>query len=523
MSLEPRDLEQLRGAGIPAAEAERQLALLQSPPPHTRLARACRVGDGIVRLPESAHEALVARAERGAADGRLAVFVPASGAASRMFEALLKSLDEDCSHEALALQAGAGDRAAGDTLRFLRHWEELALADELGAELARRGIDRGIGRAAWTQDARPLLEALLRPSGLGYAERPKALIPFHRAADGVRTALEEHLVEAAGYAADADRRCRVHFTLSREHLAGVEALVEARRAQLESALGVGFELGFSHQERFTDTLAIDLAQRPFRLGDGSLLLRPGGHGALLANLQQRARAGADVLVIKNIDNVAPDRSKSLTVRWQKVLAGHLLALRDRLFEILARLAASEIGREDLALAIDFAEQELGYRPSSLVRATPLEERRRILRTRLDRPLRVCAVVPNDGQPGGGPFWVEDPHGEDRPQIVESAQVDPDSESQAEIWASSTHFNPVDIFCSLRDADGRAYDLERYRDPDAVFIAAKSHGGRRLRALEHPGLWNGAMAHWNTVFVEAPAATFTPVKTVLDLLRPEHRA
>jgi hypothetical protein len=426
VSLEPRDLEQLRGAGIPSAEAERQLALLQSPPPHTRLARACRVGDGVLRLPERAHAGLVARAERGAADGRLALFVPASGAASRMFESLQKSLDEDCALEAIALQAGAGDRAAGDTLRFLRHWEELAMADELHADLARRGV----ARAAWAADARPLLEALLRPAGLGYAERPKALIPFHRTGDGVRTALEEHLVEAAAYAADAAGRCRVHFTVSREHLAGVEALLATRRADLETSLRTSFEIGFSHQEHSTDTLAIDLSGRPFRIADGSLLLRPGGHGALLANLQARARAGADVLVIKNIDNVAPDRSRNLTVHWQKVLVGHLLTLRDRLFEILARLGATEIGREDVALAIDFAEQELGYRPSSLVRATPLEERRRILRTRLDRPLRVCAVVPNDGQPGGGPFWVEDPHGEDRPQIVESAQVDPDSESQA---------------------------------------------------------------------------------------------
>ncbi len=517
MSLEPRDLEQLQAVGISAAEARRQLALLTAHPPHTRLARACRVGDGIVRLPEERQPELVRRCDRAAAAGDLRVFVPASGAASRMFESLSVTLAESCLDEDLRGRAGAGDRAAADALRFLRHWEEMALAEELRTEMERCGI------AHRPEDCSPLLGALLRAPGLNYVERPKALIPFHRGDDGPRTALEEHLAEAAAYVRDQDKRCRVHFTIAPEHLTRVQELLRQRLSALEARCDARFDLSFSHQERATDTLAVDLAGKPFRNSAGELVLRPGGHGALLPNLQALADGGASVVFIKNIDNIVPESARALTVRWQKILGGHLLTLRDRVFELLARLAEGELDRQDAAAAVEFAEAELGFRPTAAWRAASLEVRRRILVARLDRPLRVCAVVRNDGQPGGGPFWVEDPGGEDRPQIVESAQVDHDSESQAEIWASSTHFNPVDIVCSLCDRAGDPYDLERFRDPGAVFIAAKSSGPRRLLALEHPGLWNGAMAHWNTVFIEAPAATFAPVKTILDLLRPEHRA
>lgn len=520
MSLSDADRAQLAAAGIPLAEAERQLALLASPPPPIRLGRACRVGDGILRLPEAAHEGLLDRCDRAAAAGRLTVFVPASGAATRMFESLLATYADDAGHEALLQRAGAGDRAAAETLRFFRRWRDLALAETLADEIAAQGVaDPGGGEFA---EHHRFLEVALRRPGLGLADLPKALVPFHRTPDGARTALEEHLAEAAAYVRDAERRCRVHFTLAAEHHELVRALLADRLPRLEASLDTRFDVSLSAQERSTDTLAIDLGQQPFRAADGTLLLRPGGHGALLGNLQRLADGGADVVFIKNVDNVLPDRGRAFTVRWQKLLGGHLLRLRDRIFEILERLDAREVASEDVAAAFDFAEQELGYRPPSRVRAAPLEERRSALRARLDRPLRVCAVVPNEGQPGGGPFWVEDPRGEDRPQIVESAQVDANSESQQEIWASATHFNPVDIVCSLRDPQRHAYRLARYADPDAVFIAAKSHGGRRLRALEHPGLWNGGMAHWNTVFVEAPAATFAPVKTIFDLLRPEHR-
>lgn len=432
-----------------------------------------------------------------------------------MFESLLATLQEETDRAALAQLAGAGDRHAADTLRFAHHWRELALADELGVALRARGETVSSG-LEW-------LSTLLSPKGLGYAERPKALIPFHLTARGARSAFEEHLAEAAGYLADAARVCRVHFTIAPEHRAAIDRHLSTVRAELESRSDVHFEVSFSYQERASDTVAVDLAGRPFRNADGSLVLRPGGHGALLRNLQAYAAAGGDIVFIKNIDNVVPERSRSFLARWQQILGGHLLQIQEELFAHLERLESAEIGREDLAAALAFAEGRLGYHPARSMRSLRPEEWRRSLQSRLDRPLRVCAVVRSEGQPGGGPFWVDDREGEDRPQIVESAEVDHDSESQSEIWSSSTHFNPVNLVCALRDRRQQPYDLSRYRDPEAVFVSTKSSGGRRLKALEHPGLWNGAMAHWNTVFVEAPAATFAPVKSILDLLRPEHRS
>jgi hypothetical protein len=309
---------------------------------------------------------------------------------------------------------------------------------------------------------------LLAPEGLGYAELPKALIPFHRYPDGPRTALEEQVIEAGRYASDRERACRLSFTVPPSYEERFRRLAGAAAERS----GVAPRLQLTHQEPATDTLAVDLDGGPARCADGSLLLRPGGHGALLGNLE---RSGADVAVVKNIDNVVPDRLKDTTARWKKLLVGYLTSLQ------------AALGQH------------------------------------LQRPLRVCGVVPNQGQPGGGPFWVHGADGRLSVQIVESAQVDLNDREQRAVWQSATHFNPVDLVCALRDPRGQPYALGRYVDPQAVFIAAKHHAGEPLRALEHPGLWNGAMADWYTVFVELPAETFAPVKTVLDLLRPEHQS
>ena len=284
----------------------------------------------------------------------------------------------------------------------------------------------------------------------------------------LRTPFEEHLVEAAATVRDAAGVCRVHVTVPPEHHSAFEAVLERARPRLERETGARFEVRFSEQAPSTDTVAIDEAGRLFRDSEGRLLFRPGGHGALLKNL---AESGGDVVLVKNIDNVVPDDLRAPTLLWKRLLAG-----------VLVRLERAS--------------------------------------TRA-RPLRVCGVVRNEGEPGGGPFWIDGPRGETR-QIVESAQVDLANPAQAAIFRSATHFNPVDLACSLRDASGRPFDLPRFVDERAVFIAKKTHEGRTLFALERPGLWNGAMALWETVFVEVPKETFAPVKTVLDLLRPEHQ-
>ncbi len=504
------DFEQLRARGIEPAEAERQLALLRDPPAPAALVRPCTPGDGILRLGEAERARLAERWERAAAAGRVSVFVPASGAASRMFPAPSAVLE----------------RAALD---FVAGLDGLALAGELRSALAAAGRP-GVEECRESGDYRPLLATLLGtgPGDLGYGERPKGLIPFHRyPAEGgveVRTPFEEHLIEAAGHARDAEGRCRLHFTVAPEHEAAFRALLAGVAPRLGGRAGASFEVGFSHQSPATDTLAIDLEGRPFRLDDGTLLLRPGGHGALLANLAHRAAEGADLVAIKNIDNVVPDRLRPPVVAWKRALGGLLVEVQERNHDLLARLEAdryrdSEPDPTLLAEAEAFCAETLD-RP---LPPAPAAARREAAIDRLDRPLRVCGMVPNAGEPGGGPFWVAGRDGGVSPQIVEKAEIDLADPGQAAILAAATHFSPVDLACALRDRRGRPYDLASFADPEAVFIAEKSHAGRPLRALERPGLWNGAMARWNTLFVEIPGETFAPVKTVLDLLRAEHRA
>lgn len=414
----PEDRARIEAQGLTVEEVERQAALLRDPPPSAKLLRPCTAGDGVARIDEGEHAELLALAREAAGAGRLSKFVPASGAASRMFEFL-----------------GSGDSDHPDVRRFRENASSFAFsADDLQA-----------------------LAAL-----------PKGLLPFHRYAEAVRTPFEEHLVEGAATVRDAAGVCRVHVTVSPGHRAAFEAVLRQARPRLERETGARFEVRFSEQAPSTDTVAIDETGRLFRDSEGRLLFRPGGHGALLKNL---AESGGDVVLVKNIDNVVPDDLRAPTLLWKRLLAGVLVRLE---------------------------------RASTRV-----------------RPLRACGVVRNEGEPGGGPFWVQGPGGETR-QIVESAQVDLANPAQAAIWSAATHFNPVDLACSLRDASGRPFDLPRFVDERAVFIAKKTHEGRTLSALERPGLWNGAMALWETVFVEVPKETFAPVKTALDLLRPEHQ-
>lgn len=509
-ALTERDREQIAAHGLDLAEVERQLRLFAAPPPRLRLLRPCRVGDGIVRIEAGETAGLVAAAEQAARSGRFRVFVPASGAATRMFESLLAATSEPSTLADLERRAGAGDAASADATRFWRHRHEFPFHDDLLAAVRRRGGD--------PEDVNVCLAALLAADGLAYGDLPKALVAFHRAGDGPRTPFEEQILEAAAYATDAGSLCRVHFTIAACHEPAFRNLAERTRVALARTAGIHLEVDFSHQDPATDTIAVDLANRPFRQPDGSLLFRPGGHGALLANL---SALQGDIVFVKNIDNSLPERGRPRVVLWKKLLGGLLVRLQSRIFEYLERLESAEATPEDLASALAFAEEELGYRMPAPLRAAALERRRQALLALLDRPLRVCGVVANQGQPGGGPFWVEGPRGDER-QIVEAAQVDPDSDSQREIWSTATHFNPVDIVCGLRDRLGRQYDLRHWVDRRAILLSTKFGGGRRLKVLEHPGLWNGGMARWNTVFVEVPAETFAPVKTVLDLLRPEHR-
>ena len=498
--LSVQDRTQLEAAGIPAEEAERQLSLLREPPAPTRLLRPCTPEDGIEILSEARLPGLHALHGEAAREGRITKFVPASGAASRMFADLAKFRGQPLTRANVARRVGEGEKAAAALLTFLDNLDRFPFAEAL---------QRAAGGA--TDDVRAILDALLGEDGLDYGNLPKGLIPFHRYGDDVRTAFEEHLVEAAAYARDGRGACRLHFTVSPEHRARFEDVLREIRGGYEGAFGVRLEVSFSTQEPATDTLALDAHGAPFRREDGTLLLRPGGHGALLHNLNALSAAGADLVFVKNIDNVVPDRLRGPTVTWKKAIAGRLLELERQAHGYAHLLATGQAAEAVVAEARAFCRDVL-HAPAE--RAHLLE--------RLRRPLRVCGVVPNTGEPGGGPFWVRAEDGTVSLQIVESAQIDAEDPEQARIFASSTHFSPTDLVCALRDPDGHPHALESYVDPRAVLFARKSHEGRPLLALERPGLWNGAMARWNTVFVEVPLSTFTPVKTILDLLRPEHQ-
>ena len=485
-----------------------QIEIFKKGMPFTTLHRPCTVGDGITVLRQSDMAVLEALYAQAASAGRVTKFVPASGAATRMFQALLAVYEQ---------KEPVDGKNHHDFLQFTEKIQQFAFYDDLQNLISKHGctIETLISCGQYPE----LLGYLLTSKGLDYANLPKALLQFHRYTDHCRTPLEEHLVEAAAYVQDCHQAARVHLTVTPAHVEAVQAHIEATRSRYERA-GVRYEITLSVQSPATDTIAVDLDNNPFRDEQGHILFRPGGHGALLANLQALE---ADIVCIKNIDNVVPDHLKETTYRYKRALGGYLVTLQQQIFSYLEQLAAGEVDTALLGEIWTFARQQLAIMPPAGLQHTPQHEQVRCLLDRLHRPLRVCGMVQNAGEPGGGPFWVQHADGSVSLQIIESSQVDTASPEQRAIFAASTHFNPVDLVCGVRDYRGRPFDLTQFVDPDSGFISHKTYAGRALKALELPGLWNGAMARWNTVFVEVPLSTFSPVKTVLDLLRPEHQA
>ena len=464
--------------GLTPAALETQLKNFREGFPFLPVTRAASCGDGIRVLDAAGIEQAAARYDRAKESLRVVKFVPASGAATRMFKDLFEFVRE-----------GRRTAVVGELLanrRRFAFWPELRTivgddADEL------RTVENIVAE------------------GLRYGETPKGLVSFHRYGDEVRKAVEEHLVEGAQYAA-AGGEVKIHFTVSPEHLTRFEALLAEKIPGYESRFGVKYRISFSVQDPSTDTLAVNPDCTPFRRADGRLLFRPAGHGALIGNL---GKIDADIVFVKNIDNVTTDARRGDTVLYKKALAGVLLALQERIFEYLMAL---EVPGAELEPIAAFIENELCVK-------LPKDYGTARLRQVLDRPIRVCGMVRNEGEPGGGPFWVTGADGLETLQIAESNQIAPE---KRELMRLATHFNPVDLVCSFRTSKGGRFDLQEFVDPATGFISRKSDGGRELLAQELPGLWNGAMARWNTVFVEVPITTFSPVKVVTDLLRPEHQ-
>jgi hypothetical protein len=514
------DLEQMEKLGITEDEARRQLAILKKGQRWTALERPCTAGDGIAILDPGDKERLISRWQEGADKGRLSAFVPASGAATRMFAFLqrIRNQVERVTLDGTAEKFGQSSEDYREFRVFVESLEEFAFFEPLAEVMGKAGssLQEKLHSGVYND----ILDFLLEPRGLNYSSRPKALIPFHRYSDHYRTALEEHLVESAHTVRDREQRCRIHFTVAPENQAEAEAYGREAAAKYNERLGVQYELSFSIQSPASNTLAVDLENKPFRQLDGNLLFRPGGHGALLENLNQLE---GDIVLIKNIDNVVTDERRDLVVRYQRILAGMLLEVQHEIFNYLRLLKSGSLGANDVQEVLDFVAHRLNPAMEEQLLSCGHEEKVARLFSLLNRPLRVCGMVINRGEPGGGPFWVKDASGRLSLQVVEQAEIDRSSPEQVAILEDSTHFSPVEIVCGLGDLQGQPFDLRQFVDPAAVFVSRKTEDGRELKALELPGLWNGGMAYWNTIFVEVPEETFNPVKTINDLLRPGHRS
>ena len=484
--LTEQDLTQLKARGIREEDVNQQVGYFETGFPWMALEKSATVGDGIIRFSEAELTEFVQLFEQERGSLSILKMVPASGAATRMFKSLFEHLTSGESNKESRL--------------FFEKLDAFAFYPALKAWITQGSEELDV------------LARLLASPGLEYGVLPKGLLDFHAYASGARTPFEEHLVEAALYASDG-QLARLHFTVSPEHRSRFESLASQLIPKWEAHFGIRYELSFSEQKPSTDTVAVNMDNSLFRESDGSLLFRPAGHGALLENLNDLQ---ADVIFIKNIDNVVPDALKDSTIVYKKALGGLLVSILAQI-ESLEFQLAQDPSEQLIAEALVFMGRNLGYVPSSDFQGLFLAEQVDVLLAILARPTRVCGVVKNTGEPGGGPFWCPDALGNLTLQLVESAQVDMGNPGQKMLFAGSTHFNPVDLVCAPR-----GLDLVEYRDMATGFITEKTKDGRGLKAQELPGLWNGAMADWNTIFVEVPLETFNPVKTVTDLLRPAHQ-
>ena len=506
MNLTEIDLEILKNKGISEEKLAEELKMLAEGFPYLKIASAATPGHGIAVLtPEMENKAENLWNEYLASGGRVLKMVPASGAASRMFKDLFSFLN------------GKSEKPDNDFMKkFFDEIEKFAFFDQLNnlcVELYGKSIDSLVKEKRY----KDVVKALIDRVGLNYGQLPKALLKFHKIEGAARTAIEEHLAEGAQYAAGKDGKVRVHFTVSEDHLPLVEKKFEEAKAKLEHEFGVKFELSTSLQKPSTDTVAANMDGTPYK-EKGGLFFRPGGHGALIENLND---LDADVIFIKNIDNVVPDAKREDTIKYKKIIGGVLVGVKQKADEYCKLLSKGVPSEEKLNEMLDFLHRVLCITHDDTEKMDAAAKADYIFR-KLNRPYRVCGMVKNEGEPGGGPFLAYNPDGTVSPQILESTQIDPNNKDSVKMMKEATHFNPVDIVVSTRNWEGKKFNLPEYVDKATGFISIKSLEGVEIKALELPGLWNGAMSDWNTVLVEVPVSTFNPVKTVNDLLRGAHQ-
>ena len=504
--LSHQDLSQIADYGISEEKLNKQLEEFETGFPFLKLEAAAAVGHGIMVPDEEEREAYIKAWDAYKAQGKNIVkFVPASGAASRMFKNMFAFLSADYTEPTTDFEK-----------QYFDNIKKFAFREAL-CEKCRLNDGKRIKELIADGNYKAVVANMLEPKGLNYGQLPKGLLLFHNYEDGPRTPMEEHLVEAALYASSKGE-ANVHFTVSHDHLELFKAKVAEKVETFAKKYGVKYNISFSEQKPSTDTVAVNPDSTLFRNEDGSMLFRPGGHGALIENLND---IDADVVFIKNIDNVVPDRLKDETVMYKQLIAGVLVTLQKKAFAYLEKLEKGEYTHEYLEEIIRFVQRDLCCRKADI---KELEDADLViyLKKKLNRPMRVCGVVKNVGEPGGGPFLTYNQDGTVSLQILESSQIDKTNEEYQKMFTEGTHFNPVDLVCAVKDYKGQPFNLPDFVDKSTGFISSKSKNGKELKALELPGLWNGAMSDWNTVFVEVPLATFNPVKTVNDLLREQHQ-
>ncbi|WP_200979278.1 DUF4301 family protein [Echinicola sp. 20G] len=495
-------MEKISFQGKSMDEVTEQLNRFEKGFPFMPIVRPAQVNDGILKFNKKELDEFSKLYCTSKEDLKVVKFVPASGAASRMFKKLFEFLESDGYLNAYPIAE-----------EFIQNIKKFPFYGDLDISLRKAGSF--VELAMQEKDFKLIISHVLFSEGLGYGQMPKGLLKFHRYEDHERTPVHEHFMEGIQYGIGKEGVVRLHFTVSKEHLEGFIKETGKVRELLEKKLKVRFEVTFSQQKPSTDTLAVDLENQPFLNDDGSILFRPGGHGALLSNLQE---IDADLVFIKNIDNVGGAKSLEITKKYKMAMGGLLLHRQSEIFNLLNDLKADQVGSQQAVET--FLKDKMGVVfPDTYLQLSALEKKKYLIE-KLDRPIRVCGMVRNTGEPGGGPFWAKNKDGSVALQIVEKAQINP--LYQKALLTESTHFNPVDLVCSIKRPNGKNYQLADFSDPETGLISEKSKSGKSLKALELPGLWNGAMADWNTLFVEVPLETFNPVKTINDLLRREHQ-
>lgn len=515
MNFTEQDLEQLQNKEISESQVKNQLLTLISGIPYADLKSAATQDNGLRILSEKERDFFVNLFENKKESLDLLKFTPASGAATRMFKFLFEFL-EDYDLQKGTINAYINKKGVPQLRLFFVGLESLPFFKDVRKRIVKKYGDDG-------QDVnlnrKRFIEIMLDKDEHNFGQKPKGLFPFHSYKRHLATAFEEHLFESALYA-NNNGVARLHFTISQEHQDKFDTQFKKRKEYIEDKTNTKFEITYSYQSPSTDTIAITKSKKLLRDQDGKLVFRPGGHGALIKNLNEQH---ADIIFIKNIDNVVVSQYKEEVAFYKKMLAGNLLFLQEKCFSYLTIIDQKKKISETLILEIvHFLQDDLFLKLAPDFEKYSQTYQVEYLRELLDRPIRVCGMVKNEGEPGGGPFWVKSENGRESLQIIESVQINPTNKAQQDIVKNATHFNPVDIVCGVKNYKGEKFDLLQFVDYKAGFIASKSYAGKEIKALEHPGLWNGGMAYWNTIFVEVPLVTFNPVKTVNDLLKPAHQ-